>query len=139
MSRRVRTGLRLAWPALLLSAATLPAAAQSAACAASFTAAPTIQGRGAATALAGATVTVQGIVVGDFEGPSPALRGFYLQDEQGDGAAQHQRQGQQKAPPDRQGPRVIARAGALHVSHGGAWAGRCRMNLAPASAWGLLG
>ena len=87
MSRRVRTGLRLAWPALLLSAATLPAAAQSAACTASFTAAPTIQGRGAATALAGATVTVQGIVVGDFEGPSPALRGFYLQDEQGDGDA----------------------------------------------------
>jgi predicted extracellular nuclease len=26
-------------------------------------------------------VTVQGVVVGDYEGPSPALRGFYLQDQ----------------------------------------------------------
>ena len=31
------------------------------------------------------TVTTQGVVVGDFEGPSPALRGFYLQDSSGDG------------------------------------------------------
>ena len=29
-------------------------------------------------------VTTQGLVVGDFEGPSPALRGFYLQDLLGD-------------------------------------------------------
>jgi predicted extracellular nuclease len=55
-------------------------------CAAPFTAAYTIQGRGAATLLSG-VVTTQGVVVGDYEGPSPALRGFYLQDLLGDGDA----------------------------------------------------
>jgi predicted extracellular nuclease len=30
-------------------------------------------------------VTVRGVVVGDFEGASPALRGFYLQEPRGDG------------------------------------------------------
>ncbi|HEY9075270.1 MAG TPA: Ig-like domain-containing protein [Anaerolineaceae bacterium] len=44
----------------------------------------TVQGSGDATPLAGTTVTVQGVVVGDNEGASPALRGFYLQDT-GDG------------------------------------------------------
>ena len=34
-----------------------------------------------------ATVTTEGVVVGDYEGPSPALRGFYLQDATGDGDA----------------------------------------------------
>ena len=29
--------------------------------------------------------TTQGVVVGDYEGPSPALRGFYIQDPAGDG------------------------------------------------------
>jgi predicted extracellular nuclease len=37
-----------------------------------------IQGSGATAALTG-TRTVQGVVVGDYEGPDPALRGFYLQ------------------------------------------------------------
>jgi predicted extracellular nuclease len=37
-----------------------------------------IQGFGASAALAG-TQTVQGVVVGDYEGISPTLRGFYLQ------------------------------------------------------------
>jgi predicted extracellular nuclease len=44
---------------------------------------PQIQGTGAATTVTG-TVTVQGVVVGDYEGPSPKLRGFYLQDATGD-------------------------------------------------------
>jgi predicted extracellular nuclease len=43
-----------------------------------------VQGSGEATPLLGQPVTVRGVVVGDHEGPSPALRGFYLQDA-GDG------------------------------------------------------
>ncbi|MEZ4868058.1 MAG: ExeM/NucH family extracellular endonuclease [Caldilineaceae bacterium] len=42
-----------------------------------------IQGTGTAPAIT-TPVTVQGVVVGDYEGPSPTLRGFYLQDS-GDG------------------------------------------------------
>ncbi len=45
---------------------------------------PAIQGSGAAAAITGPVTTV-GVVVGDHEGPSPALRGFYLQDATGDG------------------------------------------------------
>jgi predicted extracellular nuclease len=67
--------------AWLLLAAPRAAAAD---CAAPFTPIPAIQGRDATAALAGPVVT-QGIVVGDFEGPAPALRGFYLQDPAGDG------------------------------------------------------
>ena len=43
-----------------------------------------IQGPGATAAITG-TVTTQGVVIGDYEGPSPALRGFYIQDAKGDG------------------------------------------------------
>lgn len=43
-----------------------------------------IQGSGATAAILGA-VTSQGVVVGDYEGPSPTLRGFYIQDAGGDG------------------------------------------------------
>ena len=43
-----------------------------------------IQGSGPAAAITGA-VTTQGVVVGDYEGPSPTLRGFYMQDATGDG------------------------------------------------------
>ena len=57
----------------------------TAVCSTAFTAAYTIQGSGASTPLANQVVTTQGVVVGDFEGPSPALRGFYLQDLTGDG------------------------------------------------------
>ncbi len=32
-----------------------------------------------------ARVTTRGVVVGDYEGPSPALRGFFIQDPKGDG------------------------------------------------------
>ena len=56
------------------------------ACNAPFTPAYAIQGSGNTSPLSG-FVTTQGVVVGDFEGPSPALRGFYLQDLAGDGDA----------------------------------------------------
>ena len=52
----------------------------------SFTAIPAIQGSGPAAAITG-PVTTEGVVVGDYEGPSPTLRGFYLQDPAGDGDA----------------------------------------------------
>jgi len=54
-------------------------------CAAAYTPIYAIQGSGSATPLAGRTVTTQGVVVGDFQGLSPALGGFYLQDVTGDG------------------------------------------------------
>lgn len=53
-------------------------------CALSYTPIYSIQGSGLAAAITG-TVSTQGIVVGDYEGPSPTLRGFYIQDATGDG------------------------------------------------------
>jgi len=53
-------------------------------CAQPYTSIPSIQGSGATVALTG-TRTTQGVVVGDYEGPSPALRGFFIQDPTGDG------------------------------------------------------
>ena len=53
-------------------------------CAQPYTAIPAIQGSGATVALTG-TRTTQGVVVGDYEGASPALRGFFIQDPAGDG------------------------------------------------------
>lgn len=44
-----------------------------------------VQGSGLVSPLIGATVTVEGIVISDDEGSSPALRGFYLQASPGDG------------------------------------------------------
>ena len=55
-------------------------------CTLAYTPAYSIQGDGAAPAITGA-VTTQGVVIGDYEGPSPTLRGFYLQDLSGDGNA----------------------------------------------------
>jgi predicted extracellular nuclease len=55
-------------------------------CGAAYTHAYEIQGSGTTPAITGA-VTTQGVVVGDYEGASPALRGFYLQDAAGDGEA----------------------------------------------------
>lgn len=52
-------------------------------CAQPFTPIYDIQGDGATVALTG-TQTTQGVVVGDYEGPSPALRGFFIQDPVGD-------------------------------------------------------
>ncbi len=40
-----------------------------------------IQGTAETSPLVGQTVVVEGVVVGDYEGPSPTLRGFYLQEE----------------------------------------------------------
>ncbi|CAG0978228.1 hypothetical protein ANAEL_01576 [Anaerolineales bacterium] len=53
-------------------------------CAQPYTSIPIIQGSGATVALTG-TQTTQGVVVGDYEGASPALRGFFIQDVAGDG------------------------------------------------------
>jgi predicted extracellular nuclease len=44
----------------------------------------TIQGSGDASECVGDTVTIEGVVVGDYEGSSPALRGFYVQEEDQD-------------------------------------------------------
>jgi len=54
------------------------------ACTLPYTAAYSIQGNGTATPLAGQVVTTQGVVVGDYEGAAPTLRGFYVQDATGD-------------------------------------------------------
>jgi predicted extracellular nuclease len=61
-----------------------PGVAAAAACGTPTTTIPAIQGTGETAATTGA-VTVTGVVVGDYEGPSPNLRGFYLQDPAGDG------------------------------------------------------
>ena len=53
-------------------------------CSRTITPIPAIQGSGASAAVTGA-VTTRGVVVGDYEGPSPTLRGFYLQAQDGDG------------------------------------------------------
>ncbi len=53
-------------------------------CVLDYTPAYAIQGNGPSAAITG-PVTTQGVVVGDYEGSSPALRGFYLQDLVGDG------------------------------------------------------
>ena len=52
-------------------------------CALTYTPIYSIQGSGPAAAMTG-SVSTQGIVVGDYEGPSPTLRGFYIQDATGD-------------------------------------------------------
>ncbi len=43
-----------------------------------------VQGSTDSSPLVGQTVTVEGVVAGDFEGASPALRGFYVQEEAAD-------------------------------------------------------
>ena len=54
------------------------------ACTLSYTPIYEIQGSGATVALTGSRTTM-GVVIGDYEGPSPALRGFFIQDLTGDG------------------------------------------------------
>ncbi len=61
-------------------------AASGPVCAQPYTRIYDIQGSGAVAAVTG-TVTTQGVVVGDYEGPSPAQRGFFIQDPDGDGDA----------------------------------------------------
>ncbi len=53
-------------------------------CTAVITPIPAIQGSGASAAVTG-SVRTRGVVVADYEGASPMLRGFYLQDPAGDG------------------------------------------------------
>ncbi len=55
-------------------------------CTLPFTPIYQIQGIGPAAAITG-TVTTEGVVVGDYEGASPTLRGFYFQDLTGDANA----------------------------------------------------
>jgi len=77
--------VRRAGVALALLLAHAPALrADEGACLAPWTPIPAIQGRGASAAVTGPVAT-RGVVVGDFEGPAPALGGFYLQDPAGDG------------------------------------------------------
>jgi uncharacterized protein len=54
------------------------------ACSQVFTPIYAIQGSGMTAAITG-TVTTQGVVIGDYEGPGNGIRGFYLQDPIGDG------------------------------------------------------
>ncbi len=53
-------------------------------CIAAITPIPAIQGSGATAAVTG-SVRTRGVVVADYEGASPNLRGFYIQDPVGDG------------------------------------------------------
>jgi predicted extracellular nuclease len=73
-----------ALPGLFTGPATTGSTYENSTCAQSFTPAFAIQGSGARAAVTG-EVTTQGVVIGDYEGPAPALRGFYLQDPKGDG------------------------------------------------------
>lgn len=50
------------------------------ACTGSVVSIGSVQGTGDVSPRSGQTVSVRGTVVGDYEGASPALRGFYLQD-----------------------------------------------------------
>jgi predicted extracellular nuclease len=43
-----------------------------------------VQGAGETSPVAGDVVAIEGVVVGDYEGPSPTLRGFYVQEEDQD-------------------------------------------------------
>ncbi len=43
-----------------------------------------VQGTSDVSPFAGLTVAIEGVVVGDYEGPVPALRGFYVQEEDAD-------------------------------------------------------
>jgi uncharacterized protein len=75
-------------PLLLAGCATASdTAIDAAACALPHEFIGAVQGSGMASPLTGRTVTIQGVVVGDFEGPTPALGGFYVQDVSGDGDA----------------------------------------------------
>lgn len=56
-------------------------------CDGDVTAIPAIQGTEGTTPMNRTAVTTEGIVVGDYEGAAPNLRGFYLQDPVGDGSA----------------------------------------------------
>ena len=71
--------------AALLAHTQAQAQALPAACSQAATPIAQVQGSADVTPLLGSTVTVQGVVVGDYEGASPALRGFFLQSLEADG------------------------------------------------------
>jgi uncharacterized protein len=77
--------LRLVVSATIASAPVLAQAELGPSCEDAFTPIYSIQGSGPSTPFAGTVVTTQGVVVGDYEGPPPTLRGFYIQDAAGDG------------------------------------------------------
>lgn len=77
-------------------------------CGAPATAIHVIQGNGSASPSSGATVTIEGVVVGDFQGPS-GLRGFFVQEEAGDVDAD---------PATSEGVFVYDNAGAVNVNLG---------------------
>ena len=58
--------------------------ADLASCNDDFTPIYTIHGNGLATLIANQVVTTRGVVVGDYEGAAPALRGFSIEDPVGD-------------------------------------------------------
>lgn len=64
--------------------ATVTVSAPPPPCSAVDTPIHTVQGSTDISPFSGSSVTVQGVVVGDNEGPSPALRGFYLEDQNPD-------------------------------------------------------
>ncbi len=66
--------------------ATVTVGAAPPACSTAVVTVGSVQGTGDISPAAGQTVSVRGTVVADYEGPQPALRGFYLQDA-GDGDA----------------------------------------------------
>src|SRR3954452_20095039 len=81
MNARVRTVTMISAAVIAVTGlAAAPARAADPACAAADTSIGAVQGTGETSPVAGTAVTVQGTVVGDYEGPSPHLRGFYLQD-----------------------------------------------------------
>jgi predicted extracellular nuclease len=85
-NRRVRSVVSvtaLVLVGLLLGASPSAVQAQTA-CGSAFTPIYQIQGSGMTAAITG-NVTTEGVVVGDYEGASPALRGFFIQDPSGDG------------------------------------------------------
>lgn len=54
-------------------------------CGVTTTAIYAVQGNGASSPLVGNAVTIHGVVTGDFQGASPNLGGFFVQEEVGDG------------------------------------------------------
>ncbi len=54
-------------------------------CTLPFTPTYDIQGSGLVSPLVGQVVSTRAVVVGDYQGAQPALRGFYIQDAEGDG------------------------------------------------------
>ncbi len=46
-----------------------------------------VQGSGTSTPIFGSSVTIKGVVVGDYQGSSPTLRGFFVQEEDADADA----------------------------------------------------